>query len=63
MAKETTIYPMHLMIDSYVHIYIYISLSPPWVNYNDPTATSLFSLTGFLVRLREIIPKWPNNSG
>ena len=29
-----------------------------WVNYNDLTATSLES---WLVR--EIIPKWPNNSG
>ena len=30
-----------------------------WVNYNDLTATSL----EIMVRLREIIPKWPNNSG
>ena len=29
-----------------------------WVNYNDLTATSLESWL-----IREIIPKWPNNSG
>ena len=30
-----------------------------WVNYND----LLFSLTGIMVYLGEIIPKWPNISG
>ena len=30
-----------------------------WVNYNDLTATSL----EVMVRIREIIPKWPNYSG
>ena len=31
-----------------------------WVNL---ITTSLFSLTGIMVRIREIIPKWPNYSG
>ena len=35
----------------YVHIYIYI-----WVNF---ITTSLFSLTGILVRIRGVIPNWP----
>ena len=31
-----------------------------WVNF---ITTSLFSLTGIMVRIREIIPKWPQDSG
>ena len=31
-----------------------------WVNF---ITTSLFSLTGIMVRIRGIIPKWPNYSG
>ena len=41
----------------YVYIYIYIYLG----KFHHDRA--LFSLTGIMVRLRGIIPKWPNYSG
>ena len=37
----------------------FLWIACPWVNYNDRT---LFSLTGIMVRIREIIPKWPHYS-
>ena len=52
---------------SYLHTiqhYAYCSYKPTeyriWVNL---ITTSLFSLTGIMVYVREIIPKWPQDSG
>ena len=55
--QRMTFFPSEFdTMDIYIYIYIYIYI---WVNYNDLTVLPHWN--SWLIR--EIIPKWPNNSG